>query len=224
MNKKSLWIVGGIVVVAAIVLVAMGGGNKNKEQGSEESSGQEAAIDKNAPKSLKELMAIDKPQKCEYQDQTEDGSSYGTVYIEEGRMSGDFTVETAQGVFVSHMIAKDSEIYMWEDSTGTAYKTTVQNISQDQEGETAKPVDIDKEFNYHCENWSVDSSKFELPQGKEFTDLSAMMEAAAQMQAGEGESLEPASGSEDLKAAQCAACQQVPEETRAQCLQALGCN
>ena len=225
MNKTLLGVIGGAVVIGVVIFLVIGGGDKNGEQkAGDESSEQEQKMMQDGPKSLKELMALNAKQKCEFNDQTNVHSTEGVVYFDNGRMRGNFAAQSDSGAVNSHMIVKDNEVYVWEDGLGSAFKMSLSNVS-DQDNGDSKSVDLDEKVDYRCEDWKVDSSVFDLPSGVDFQDFSAMMEAVMPEGAmGEEEAASMPANGQNLKALQCAACDQAPVESRAQCLQALGCN
>jgi hypothetical protein len=214
--QNIIYVVVGLIIIGSIGWFAFG---KNMQTADAPTDEAQTASQRT---SMKALLALTSPQKCTFTDSTEAGNTSGTVYIKSGKMRGDFNAETSAGAMTSHMIVLDNTSYVWTDETSEGFK-----ISLDQTTETetsasnnTEAVDMDKEVDYSCENWSGDESVFSLPSNITFTDMSEMMKGLnidinAQMNAGAG-----AQGSAD----QCTACAQVPEAYRAQCLTSLGCS
>ncbi len=75
-------------------------------------------------------------------------------------------------------IIKDSWNYFWDDlmnKDGMKIKFD-ENEDSILPGEDLELEDSDLKFDFVCEDWKVDSSKFDLPKDKSFKDLSGMMD------------------------------------------------
>jgi len=198
-----------LIVSAAVLLLAAGCGKKQAEQpeqkASQKSTGQQT---------FKEL-ASGKPQKCEVRFNQEGNQSQGTMYVGGGKMRNDSTATVAGKTIVSHMILDGNTIYTWVDGQSTGFKmeATASEAEKSQAGKQ-KPVNLEQKVNYTCESWSVDTSLFSLPANITFSDFSSLIPKiqapTANMGAGQN-------------ASACAACDQVPASSRAQCKAALGC-
>lgn len=218
MNSKLVGI--GVVVV---VLLGLGWWSmQGRGTGQEASTGetQESAAPTSGPTSLKGLLGLGLAQQCTFSDTTEGAMTSGTVYVSNGKMRGDFTSTTGGQTVTSHMISDSTNSYIWMDGQSTGLKTTFE-AQADGDTPTSSPaaqtggVDVNKDVNYSCSPWLVDSSKYNLPSGVQFTDLNNLFPAAAG--AGVG-------ASTSTKTQQCAACDTAPASAKAQCLAALGCN
>lgn len=166
----------------------------------------------NTPSTLRELMSVTANQSCSYSD--EFGAS-GTFYVANGKMRGDFGVETNSEIQNMHTIYDGSNIYMWYDTEPVqGYKITMTDIEKFTDtGEDLpaqaggqKSVDLDQKVNLNCSNWVVDNSKFSLP-NVEFQDFGALL---------------PSSIPSDAEMT-CESCDNLPEAAQASCRQALGC-
>lgn len=113
------------------------------------------------------------------------------------------------------MIRDDGYNYVW----GSFYEQGVKMKVTPEERKQLFPEDdvsaAPENTQYNCESWSVDEDKFALPNDVEFVDMQAQMEQSMQMQGG---------GSGDMKAQQCAACEQLSGSQKQQCLQSFSCN
>lgn len=164
MNKTIIGVVVAVLIVVGGLFIFKGG-DKTTEV---------ANIEKSSPSSMKELLAMNKSQKCTFNDTVETSSNSGTTYFANGQMRGDFVSVTSAGTFTSHMILKGDDMYIWEDVTGQGFKAKATSMT----GESAKnsgTPDMDKKVDYECEDWSGDASQFELPDMK-FIDVSAMLQ------------------------------------------------
>jgi hypothetical protein len=201
MNRNTTWAVVGLVVLLLIVgLVVM---NTNNDTEVATDSQTEVAGTQNQQQSLKELMASNKPVKCEYSDTQADGSSVkGTSYIANGQVRGDFS-STANGqTMTGHMIMKDNMVYTWVDGQKTGYKMSVNASTTAQTSQ--QQVNVDQKMNYDCDNWNADNSMFTLPAGVTFTDMNAFLKTQGGASVNSG-------------ASQCASCDQLPAQYQAQC-------
>jgi hypothetical protein len=168
------------------------------------------------------ILAGGQNVQCDYSFSDGTNQSSGRVYVADGgeRLRGDFTI-TAPTTMEAHMIRDGGHNYIWSSMMeGQGMKMTVTAENRNTLFDTDE-AGIPDDVNYNCAPWSVDASVFALPTGVEFMDMSAQMEQLKNMMpAGAGAS---GSGSADVKAMQCAACDQAPGEAREQCRVALGC-
>ncbi len=213
MNKKILWIVVAVVAIAIVFFFL-----RRDSYFSDSMPETKLADDSEmaGAASLRDLVMRNRPMKCSVNEE----ANQGTFYIADKNMRGDFT-SVSDGKSVSgHMIVKDNVSYTWMNGEKTGFKVAADESLEVEASESAQQkeqIDLDSKTNYECDSWSKDTSYFDLPSGVEFTDLSAMMNASV----GAGAQT---SGAVDLKAMQCAACESVPAESKAQCKSSLGCN
>lgn len=168
---------------------------------------------------LKSFMAMGGTRQCEFTD-TETGSS-GQVYLDSGKMRGDFSSNVNGKVTPSHMINDGESVYVWMDDQPTGFKTTLAAIEA-VSGTTgvSQSVDVNKEVNIKCENWNAEADKFTLPQDKTFNDMSKMMQDVTKMM----QSAKPsASLSPEVSEQACAACENLEGQAKTQCRSALKC-
>lgn len=218
MNKKAIWIVLGVIVIALVAYFVM-----NRQTASPESLLNNAT--ESGPQSLKDLLTAGQSVKCEYNDQA--NNSQGTAYVTTKKMRGDFSSVVEGKTIVSHMIFDNETTYVWQEgeTSGLMMKNTAddQTTSPDYSSpEAPQSVNLEEKIDYQCSPWIVNNAMFSLPEGIDFKDLSALIPTTTPS-AGAGTS-GSASGSADLKALQCAACDSSPAESRAQCKAALECN
>lgn len=217
MNKK----IG--IVVAVIVLVLLAGYfamNRQKTASVKDTKGEtpkeETTVKSSTEQqSLKGLLSNYTDKMCTFND-GQQGSVYsGTVYVGNGKMRGEFTVTVNNQTTKSSMISDGKTGYMWTDGQNMGYKMDLSVASQESiEKAQKQAIDQNKNYNFSCSNWNVDESKFNLPSGIEFKDLSSLMTPPA------GTPSVPA-GSADVKANMKAACNSLQEPAKTQCLNAL---
>ena len=182
-------------------------------------SGQETATTQLT--TLKNLMTTGGTQKCTYIDSAT-GSS-GSMYIEGGKMRGDFMSSVNGSQTGSHMISDGQYVYVWTDTNDSGFKMSVSAMEEgkSQTNSTAQQyVDMNKKIEYSCAAWSADASMFTVPADKKFQDMSVMMQNAGKMMKDDQSSESGAPTNQDA----CAACDSAPAEAQAQCRAALKCN
>ncbi|MCX6793454.1 MAG: hypothetical protein NTY12_05580 [Candidatus Falkowbacteria bacterium] len=216
MNKKILIIIGVVVVIGLAVYFTMG----KKEQPNQGAINNRLADDSQmAPaKSLKDLLLAGKAMKCDYSDK----GMTGTFYLADQKMRGNTKITADDKTIESHMIMVDKTSYTWTEGAKTGFKIVaseadVQNAKTTEQQES---VSLDKAMNYKCGDWSKDNSYFELPAGVTFNDLSSMIPSSTPKIPS---TTTDSSEKDNLKTAQCAACDNVPAASQAQCKAALGC-
>ncbi len=179
-----------------------------------------------------QLMGMGQSLKCTYEYNDGTNVSSGTMYMtDEGeRLRGEFSfTQSGAGPMQMNMVRVDGYNYMWGSAMpqGMKTKVTEENRAQLFDNSDANTAAIN-DTEYKCESWNVDASMFAVPTNVQFSDMSAMMDAMKgtmndAMQAVPGARAEVgANGNLDVKAMQCAACDQAGS-AREQCRQALGC-
>lgn len=214
MNKKLLWTIVGVIVVVLIIIFIVKPG-QTVETGDDQVQG--TSNQTASEQSLKEIMASNKPVKCDYTDTQSDGSTVqGTSYIASGKMRGDFS-STVNGKTTSgHMIMADNTSYTWIDGMSTGFKVSLSALSTTTTGQSSSSqqgIDPEKKVDYKCSSWTPDNSQFTLPSGITFTDFSAILKTQTSGKATTG------SGSTGASGSQCAAaCASAPAAYQAQCM------
>lgn len=212
----------GVVVLAVVAIVGYLLIDKPQTQAPNSvNSVNNTSNGNSAATSLRNLMAMGQNQQCTFTDV--DTGSNGTVYVSNSKMRGDFVSISDSTTVNGHMIVDGDNMYIWTDGEAQGFKASMSaseevasQIEDNMGGSANSAVDVNAEFDYECSSWSVDNSKFTLPNGVEFQDFSAMME-------GVGEMMEENSSSEEGSSDQCGICDSVPAESQAQCRAALGC-
>jgi hypothetical protein len=222
--KKLLGVLLSVIVIggAGYYLYMQSSGKDVSEPASEGVMESDVVVDDeetSAPSgsgTLKSLLALGQNLTCDFSyTEPESGSqTEGTTYIADENMRGDFTMTQDGEEYTMSAIHDGEFVYTWGSGPmgAMAMKFPVDDteVSSETSVRDNDPLQSDDEVEYDCRRWSVDSSKFVPPSDIEFQDIGMQIQQIN-------------SGSGDLKAAQCAACDQVPAEARAQCLEALGC-
>lgn len=214
----------GIIIAVVAALVIAGAGvflAKQKAPGTSEKMGDTETVannlDSSPVSSIKELMETHGNKTCTFSDA--ESKSSGEVFVGDGKMRGNFEINTKDSQESSHIIFDGQRVYAWSDSGNEGYLMSLDAIdeinSKFGNGDT-QMADINKKVDLNCSDWSTDSSQFQLPTGVEFKDFSAMMESLKS-------SMPEEAADEDAKALQCEACDSLPDESAIQCKKALGC-
>ena len=149
---------------------------------------------------------------CDFTKNAENGTEKGTVYVAENKMRGEFEISGPDGTFPMHMIHSGDWMYTWGGPMGESQGIRINTAQARANANRRGGPDMDEEMDFSCQPWSMDPSKFDVPSGVQFQDFGQTIPQ-----------LGAATGSIDMKALQCAACDDAPEESRAQCRQMLGC-
>src|SRR3989344_4779890 len=198
--------IGVIIVVAVVAFLVMG--NKASQTPSETPTAVESETDQTNANTIRGLLGLGKNVTCTFENTDDTGNtSSGTIYVAGDKMRGDFNNSGPAGAFEGHMIRDGEYAYSWSTLVpqGTKFKLDQEDAGEKDE----KNVDLDKQVDMYCQSWSVDNSKFSLPDGIEFQDISKAVKQIEEQ-------------SEDAQQLQQSACDQITDpQAKAACLQAL---
>jgi hypothetical protein len=206
MSKNAL------IAIVAVIVIAAAGWFFYTKKGSMMASEKPQTM-----QSMKELVASGISQKCDFSEPQ--SNTGGTIYIAGGKVRGDFTSQTESGAVSGHMISDGTTVNTWMDGMTQGIQSSFTMSEGPGNANSQQGLDPDKKTDYTCTPWSADESKFILPAGITFMDVSTMMPGGPN--AGTGKNPEP--GAAPTKTAQCNACDMAPEPQRTQCRQALNC-
>ena len=170
-------------------------------------------------KSLHDLLTIGENQTCVFTDATT--GTNGTVYITNGSMRGDITTLVNGTNTGSHMIITDNTFYAWMTGQTSGVKASLDELNNVTTNPTTQSIDLNKQVDYDCDSWSVDTTKFTVPATIEFTDMTSIMKSIPTIDPAKNEG--SGQGTSPGASNQCAACDNLSGDTKAQCLQALNC-
>ncbi|MDQ3015078.1 MAG: hypothetical protein M3Q73_04400 [bacterium] len=173
MNKK-LWAgIAGVVVLLILIVAAM---NMNKDEAAVVPNENENQVQgtETSQQSLKEIIASNKPVKCEYSSVQPDGSSVsGTSYVANGKVRGDFSSTINGTAITGHTLIDGTTMYTWVDGQKEGFKLAINTSGSSTPSNQA--VDLDAKADYDCSSWNPDTASFVLPTNITFTDMSAYM-------------------------------------------------
>lgn len=221
MNKKIAIGVGAIIVITLLVGFFMRSKKTTevKDDMSKTTTQKEATQPQGMQNTLKGLLGMGQSQTCTYS--VGEGLGTGTVYISDGKMSMVTMVKAGNTDVTSHMIMDGKTSYSWMDGQKTGYKMDFEamqgNTTKGDVGNSGQAnIDPNKQFNFQCSNWSPDSSKFTLPAGVEFTDMTKMMQDMQKMQPTGQTQTMPTQGQN-----MAAMCDGLQEPAKTQCVAAM---
>lgn len=183
MNNKIIAGVVGVVVVLGGVYFAMSGGDKGGDSSMQDNTqgiavgepNPSAPVDQNSGKkmSFDAFLKQGGSYKCTVNQSVEGMDSVGTVYINKGDIRGDFNTSVAGMNIDTYFLVKDNFTYSWSSMTpGKGFKAPVSasgsaNSSTGTSGQYS--FNAEQIGDYDCVAWTVDSAKFALPSGVNFT-------------------------------------------------------
>lgn len=113
--------------------------------------------------------------KCEVKQAMNDFENSGTVYITEGKMRGEFSTVAEGQKMDSLFVMKDDYMYNWSSLSpelGVKIKVTAEDKAA-AEAQGIYSWNTEQVGDYNCEPWTVDNSKFDLPQAVNFMEIKA---------------------------------------------------
>lgn len=181
MNKRLALGIGLIIVIAIIASFIMRDKPTNSEVKGESTTPPPAAEvtqPKTEQASLKSLLGMAGAKKCTFTTTQNDLQAQGTVYVNSGKMRGDFSTSSNNQTMMSHMMVDGQTSYMWVDGQTTGYKMSLDKLTAPDSAAKERGIDPNKNFDFSCSDWAVDASQFTTPTNIQFTDVSAMMDKA----------------------------------------------
>lgn len=126
------------------------------------------------PTSLSNLLALNKPQKCTWE-QTIDGKNISATIYVNGKSFKQELPMGSLGTFYGY--SDGITFYSWSDATPNGVKMNMVDISKSADelktgdATSSTNVDLNKDYNFKCSNWVVDPSVFVVPSNIQFVDL-----------------------------------------------------
>ncbi len=164
-----------IVVAGAIVFGGYSLYKKNKSENMSQVANQIESDKLTTEEPAKKKMAFSEFVKqsgsyqCTVKQSMSDFDSNGIVYVNDGRMRGEFET-IAEGMNIkSHIIMRDGFVYTWSSAAPKigfkmAVKTEAENVNS--QNYSWNPEQIG---DYNCSFWSLDESQFTVPKEVTFT-------------------------------------------------------
>jgi hypothetical protein len=121
--------------------------------------------------SLSKIFESNDNLKCDWSVTVEDapsGNASGVMYITKDKLKMDLA-SSGEKVYI---VYKDQMGYMWSDGSNTGMKYPVEDISEFTEGFDGEMPQLDGNYKFKCDRWTVDNSVFNLPTNVTFMDTS----------------------------------------------------
>lgn len=179
--KIILW----IVIIAG---VAAGGAaliqhtEKEPTELSQEATGEELQQSSGKKMAFSAFLQSDKGSyRCTVDQYLNDMDSDGVVYLEGGKIRGDFTTIAEGKPIATSFVIKDGYQYVWSDAAPVGMKMAVEAGATGSAAAQAQGVyswDAEQIGAYDCQPWLTrenHEARFALPSGVSFTDLSVLM-------------------------------------------------
>ncbi len=221
MSTKTIFgIIFGIIAVVLGYWLLSGQGSPEM---SKEGATQESA---SVGRTFAQLLGMGQSLKCTYEYNDGTNVSSGTMYMADSgeRLRGEFNfTQSGLGAMQMSMVRVDGYNYMWGSAMpqGIKTKVTEENRAQLFDNADANATAINN-TEYKCESWNADASMFAVPTNVQFMDMGDLGKMMGNPKIGEATVQADGSATTDIKAMQCAACEQAGP-AREQCRQALGC-
>lgn len=181
MSKTVLW--------AVVAVVVLGGGyllihHKAPEQNPAMQGGTSAPLESLNPDAdagkkvpFSEFVKNNNGSyKCTVQQSMSDTASEGTVYISGGNVAGSFNTVAEGRPMDTSFVLKDGYSYTWSSALpGMGFKVKVTAAAGDASASASGTYswNADQIGDYDCQPWTADQSKFALPTGITFRDMTS---------------------------------------------------
>ena len=168
MNKTLAWVLVGVVVIGGAYYTLKGNKPRATEDGvaQEENSGKKMAFS--------EFAKRGGAYKCEVKQSMSDFENSGTVYMDGGKMRGEFSSVAEGRTIDTSFVYKDGFMYTWSSAMGAmGFKMEANPTASTEEAAASGTYswNTGEIGDYNCVAWDTDSSKFELPAGITFRNL-----------------------------------------------------
>ncbi|HNX10801.1 MAG TPA: hypothetical protein PKI61_01540 [bacterium] len=213
MKKTFVW---ALLFVFALGLSGCG----SKEKKSQENTSPN--VSETFVGSLNDLLNRGEAVKCQYSKEDANGQYQGVFYIDgrNQKVRSEIEMTTKEGPMskvMAYGIMDKEYSYSWTNMMPQGYKM---KLTEAKEGvsSSSQKLDWEEKMNFACERWSLDSTKFDLPQDVTFQDFKALIPTPAVSTttvapSATGAGVNPTQGM-DI----CALCNQIPDAAaKAQC-------
>ena len=225
-NIKQKLQLGILLVFTGLVLTACFHTQKQQSNTTETTSKQNENQSKGqkVKGSLFDMMKLNKNMMCSYTSKDDEGN---TIFTAEMFLSGKKIrsnvkmTDNEEKTIESFMVSDGEWFYIWSNASdkGTKFKIdemekSLQDATKDVKDQTTKNPDLNKvaeKFDYSCDSWIPDTSKFTVPSNVTFIDMQETLDKLKEQLGG-------------FKEAGCNACNIIQDASaKAECLKNLGC-
>ncbi len=158
-------------IIGLVILAAVGGGVYVMTQNSSAPATETSTETEESASAgtFADLMARVGSWTCDAKATHEGGMSEGTVFMDGGKLRGDFVATMAGQTVNTSFIALDGYMYTWTDMLPQGMKVKMEEASGTSGGQG---IDPSTPVEYSCSVWIADQSKFALP-SIEFFEIGA---------------------------------------------------
>ncbi len=129
--------------------------------------------------SINDLLTRNASLRCTYDVQDGGSKNSGTAYFSGAKdMYGEFTNTTKTSSSTAYVIRTGDTQYVWQKDAKQGYKADVSAYDKKKQEQMSQQLDPNKKYNFKCQNWDKDPSKFEVPSNIKFQDISAQLNQA----------------------------------------------
>ncbi len=172
MNKTTLLSIGGIIIiVAAIVIWQVAKKPQNVVVTSETQTTTEPSGKKMSFEMFTKQGGSYQCSVTQYLDQGMTQTTQGKVFLDNGKIRGDYATQV-QGMNIdSSVIVKDGFAYAWTSMSKTGYKIAIKPVEGDNVATASGSYGWNTQQigDYDCDPWTPDASKFTPPASITFT-------------------------------------------------------
>lgn len=196
-----------IISIVVLVLALVGGGAFFALSGSDDTeTSQSTTPESNSRRSsINGLLGLGQQLTCTYEYMDANGNaSSGEAVIDGERMRGSFKVTSGDETETSELLRDGETQYVWNDETKEGYQVAISVQQTDVDdptpdsNETAQGPDQDEQYDFDCQDWSVDETEFEVPGDVNFIDYTAQLEQSLEAQQEAADQAKPAMPSRTL--------------------------
>jgi hypothetical protein len=210
MNKTIL------IAIALLVLLGLGYGAYSLTRNNSNDNNQDNNNSDDSGSLLEDIFAAGGNYSCSYSatDAT-NGFAQAEIFVTDSgaKYYSEFTArQEGEDDVKTYMIKDQNYAYTWTSESDEGYKYTLTDEDEgnlypasDDFSNSNSGLEAAFGYTYDCDPWSVDNSKFNLPDDVEFIDVQKQIDEATQQA--------------------CEACEGLPAgESRNSCLESLSCN
>lgn len=178
MTKTTLFSILGLGVSVVFIVVLAGKAQESGEEVIVDETSEEILVETQGKKmSFSEFLKQDAdPYECtvrQYIDEAMTQSTEGKVFLDAGRIRGDFATTVQEMTVDTSMIVRDGFVYTWTNMSPMGFKTVAIQTEGDENTETSGNYSWNAEQigDYDCVPWVLDETKFELPSTVTFQEI-----------------------------------------------------
>lgn len=162
------------VIVGLLVAAGLGGGawyvSTHPSAEVAETTSEDTEETATSTGTFADLMARVGSWKCDAKATYDGGASEGTVFMDGGKIRGDFVATMSGRSVDTSFVSLDGYIYTWTDVLPQGMKVKVDAAAGTAGGQG---IDPSTPVDYSCVVWIADQSKFVLPSDMEFFEIGA---------------------------------------------------